>query len=133
MLADGSRRVIETKGREDPDVAHKDRAAMLWCENAARLTGVAWRYLKVPQTGFDRLQPSVYEDLVVFEADRAQRPVRRIALADEGDESYLRSLTPAERIAMVWPITLQAWAFKEGPRGEPRLRRDAVRIVRGGR
>jgi type III restriction enzyme len=71
VLADGSRRVIETKGREDPDVAHKDRAAMLWCENAARLTGVVWRYLKVPQTGFDRLQPSAYDDLVVFETQTA--------------------------------------------------------------
>ena len=68
ILADGSRRLIETKGREDPDVAHKDRAAGLWCENATQLTGQEWRYLKVPQTGFDRLQPVLYGDLVVFEA-----------------------------------------------------------------
>ncbi len=26
--------IVETKGREDLDVAHKDRAAILWCENA---------------------------------------------------------------------------------------------------
>ncbi len=68
VLADGSRRLIETKGREDPDVAHKDRAARLWCENATQLTGQEWRYLKVPQVGFDKLQPAVYADLVVFEA-----------------------------------------------------------------
>jgi type III restriction enzyme len=67
VLADGSRRLIETKGREDPDVAFKDRAATLWCENATQLTGEAWRYLKVPQAGFDKLQPSSYADLVVFE------------------------------------------------------------------
>jgi type III restriction enzyme len=67
LLEVGGRRLIETKGREDPDVAHKDRAARLWCENATQLTGQEWRYLKVPQTGFDRLQPTVYEDLVVFE------------------------------------------------------------------
>ncbi len=67
VLSDGSRRVIETKGREDPDVAHKDRAARLWCENASQLTGEEWRYLKVPQLGFDRLQPASYADLVVFE------------------------------------------------------------------
>jgi hypothetical protein len=65
--------------------------------------------------------------------DRSHWPVRRIALHEEGDESYLRSLSPAERIAMVWPITLQAWAFKEGLTGEPRLRRDVVRVIRGGR
>jgi type III restriction enzyme len=68
VLEDGSRRLIETKGREDPDVAHKDRAARLWCENATQLTGQAWRYVKVPQSGFDKLQPSAFSDLVVFEA-----------------------------------------------------------------
>jgi hypothetical protein len=65
--------------------------------------------------------------------DRSKWPVRRVQLNEEGDDAYLRSLTPAERIAMVWPITLQAWAFKEGLTGEPRLRRDVVRVVRGGR
>jgi type III restriction enzyme len=68
ILADGSGRLIETKGREDPDVAHKDRAARLWCENATQLTGQEWRYLKVPQAGFDRLQPALYGDLVITEA-----------------------------------------------------------------
>ena len=36
---DGSRYVIETKGQENIDVAHKDRAATIWCENASLLTG----------------------------------------------------------------------------------------------
>jgi type III restriction enzyme len=74
VLEDGGRRLIETKGREDPDVAHKDRAARLWCENATQLTGQQWRYLKVPQAGFDKLQPSVYRDLVVFEAETSLTP-----------------------------------------------------------
>ncbi len=56
ILEDGSRRLIETKGREDPDVAHKDCAAGLWCENATQLSGQQWQYLKVPQGGFDKLQ-----------------------------------------------------------------------------
>jgi len=47
VLEDGGRRLIETKGRKDPDVAHKDRGARLWCENATQLTGREWRYLKV--------------------------------------------------------------------------------------
>jgi type III restriction enzyme len=67
VLEDGSHRLIETKGREDPDVAHKDRAARLWCENASELTGRPWSYLKVPQAGFDRLQPTSFTDLRVFE------------------------------------------------------------------
>src|SRR5437899_1876971 len=67
VLADSSHRLIETKGREDPDVAHKDRAARLWCENATQLTDQRWSYLKVPQAGFDRLQPTSFADLLVFE------------------------------------------------------------------
>lgn len=67
ILADGSHRLIETKGREDPDVAYKDRAAGLWCDNATRLTTQHWSYVKVPQAGFDRLQPSSFTDLLVFE------------------------------------------------------------------
>lgn len=66
VLPDGSHRLIETKGREDLDVAHKDRAARLWCENATKLTGTGWDYIKVPQSGFDRLQPSEFADLQVF-------------------------------------------------------------------
>jgi hypothetical protein len=38
--------------------------------------------------------------------------------------------TPAERIEMMWPLALDAWAFKGKPI-EPRLQRHAVRIVRG--
>ena len=64
--------------------------------------------------------------------DRSKWPVRRMSLAEEGQEQYLRSLSPKERVAMVWPITLQAWAFKEALRDEPRLRRDVVRVIRRG-
>jgi hypothetical protein len=39
-------------------------------------------------------------------------------------------MTPSERVAMVWPLTLQAWMFKEGISDEPRVRRDLVRTFR---
>ncbi len=58
--------LIETKGREDVDVANKDRAAMLWAENATRLTGTQWQYVKVPQREFERLQPDQFADVLVF-------------------------------------------------------------------
>lgn len=70
ILTDGSHRLIETKGREDPDVAHKDRAARLWCGNASQLTASQWGYVKVPQTGFEKLQPTSFADLLVFESAR---------------------------------------------------------------
>ncbi len=67
VLKDGSHQLIETKGREDPDVAQKDRAAILWCENASALTTTRWRYLKVPQAGFEKLEPTAFQELQVFD------------------------------------------------------------------
>jgi hypothetical protein len=64
--------------------------------------------------------------------DRSEYPVRKIRLEDEGKDEDVKALTPAERVGMVWELTLQAWAFKEGrlDEDEPRLRRDVVRILR---
>jgi type III restriction enzyme len=73
VLDDGSQFLVETKGREDVDVAHKDRAARLWCENASRLTGTPWQYVKVPQAGFEKLQPTEFRDLEVFAGAPADR------------------------------------------------------------
>ena len=66
LLQDETRYLVETKGREDIDVAHKDRAAQIWCENATLLTGTEWRYLKVPQKDFDELHPEGFAELNVF-------------------------------------------------------------------
>ena len=43
---------------------------------------------------------------------------------------YLAQTTAAERLAMMWPLAKQAWAFKEEPVGDTRLRRDIVRVIR---
>ena len=63
--------------------------------------------------------------------DRSSYPVRVTRLHDPEDDAYLRSLSPAERLALVWPLNLQARAFKEGLDHEPRLQRHVVRVVRG--
>ena len=66
-LADGEHWLIETKGAETGEVAHKDRAAALWCENATILTGTTWNYLKVPQKAFTQLQPADFADLLALQ------------------------------------------------------------------
>jgi type III restriction enzyme len=63
VLENGEHCLIETKGREDPDVPYKDRAAILWCEYASSLTKRDWRYLKVRQSDFKALQPDSFSDL----------------------------------------------------------------------
>jgi type III restriction enzyme len=63
--------LVETKGREDIEVAHKDRAATIWCENATLLTGTPWTYMKVPQKEFEKLHAS---DLGELEMVFVQKP-----------------------------------------------------------
>ena len=62
---DGVHYVIETKGQENIDVAHKDRAATIWCENATLLTDITWAYVKIPQVEFGKLQPTVWSDAAI--------------------------------------------------------------------
>ena len=64
---DGTHWLIETKGLVAVDVAHKNRAATLWCENASRLTQTEWRYIIVHQNDFEQLQPDLYSDLYALQ------------------------------------------------------------------
>ena len=67
LTGDGIHYIVETKGLEDTNVANKDRAAQLWCENTTRLADKPWAYLKVLQTAYRQLQPTRFEDLFVLE------------------------------------------------------------------
>ena len=60
---DGTYWLIETKGREDADVARKDARAHTWCADVSALTGQAWRYLKVPEKEFKRLKADNFGEL----------------------------------------------------------------------
>jgi type III restriction enzyme len=66
LTKDGTHYIAETKGLEDVNVANKDRAAQLWCENTTKLAGKPWAYLKVLQTAYKQLQPTRFEDLFVL-------------------------------------------------------------------
>lgn len=70
LTRDGTHYIAETKGLEDVNVANKDRAAQLWCENATKLTGKPWAYVKVLQTAYRQLQPTRFEDLLVLKQQR---------------------------------------------------------------
>jgi type III restriction enzyme len=66
VTAGGDHYLLETKGLEDVNVAYKDRAARLWCENASRLTSEPWTYMKVQQAEYNSLQPTRLADLLVL-------------------------------------------------------------------
>jgi hypothetical protein len=65
--------------------------------------------------------------------DRRHYPTRKTGLDNHTREPGVQDLTASERMAMVWTLTLQAWAFAEDLRDEPRLRRDVGRVIRRGR
>ncbi|MDP2841092.1 MAG: hypothetical protein Q8O17_02295, partial [Candidatus Methanoperedens sp.] len=46
--------IIETKGREDVDVEHKDKRIGLWCEDATNLMESKWSFIRVDQEDFEK-------------------------------------------------------------------------------
>jgi type III restriction enzyme len=51
-LSNGDYWVMETKGLEDVDVKHKDKRAMIWCEDATKLTKDNWSFVRINQELF---------------------------------------------------------------------------------
>jgi len=51
--------LIETKGWEQQDVPLKDARAEEWCNDASRLTGKEWKYLKVKHADYIKLTNSL--------------------------------------------------------------------------
>ena len=63
VMDDGTHWLIETKGQVNVDVAHKNQAATLWCENATALTGTTWQYIIVHQAAYEQMGPDLFADL----------------------------------------------------------------------
>jgi hypothetical protein len=54
----------------------------------------------------------------------------RIKHLSDNDSDDLINTKPQDRWAMMWQLTLDAWAFRGEPIAEPRLQRHIVRILR---
>ena len=65
--------------------------------------------------------------------DRSHYPTRIIRPGDRELPDPVLSMTPEQRLEMVWPLTLEAWRFMGKPVDELRLQRHVVRVVRRGR
>jgi hypothetical protein len=55
---------------------------------------------------------------------------RKTSLHEPHDNRDLQGKSPAELIAMVWQLTLDAWSFKEKLDAQPRLQRHVVVLKR---
>ena len=61
-------------------------------------------------------------------------PIRKTTLADDAnDDGYIANATPAERMLMVWQLTLDAWSFLDPNVAESEFQRHVVRVERRGR
>lgn len=60
--------------------------------------------------------------------DRSQVQITR--LQDQGGDSFVAHLSTADRIATMWPLTLDAWSFKDPTIAKPRLQRHVIQVVR---
>ncbi len=58
--------------------------------------------------------------------------VRIKGLHDPDDDVGIRQLTPGERIALVWRLTVDTWAFMGELIGESRLSRDVAAVSGAG-
>ena len=56
--------------------------------------------------------------------------VRNLRDQDQADQDDFSRTTPAERLQMMWQLTVDAWAFKGERVAEPRLPRHIVRVLR---
>lgn len=126
---DGNYYLVETKGREDPDVPRKARAAVAWCKSAST-PSCRWEYLYVPQGVFERLSGDsvgelartcapALQNLLAEEDLTAKYPLFVPLIAGEAeevekapeiktlvDEATLEALPPRYRKAVVDSATL---------------------------
>lgn len=63
---------------------------------------------------------------------RANWPVRRFKLGEEPSEDLSDSTTAEERLAMVWRLTLDAWASAGKPIPQYDRKQAPGRIIRAG-
>ena len=63
-------------------------------------------------------------------ANTSEIRVFNLSAQDEFDKQDLSKTTPAERLQMMWQLTLDAWAAKGEPVTEPRLQRNIICVLR---
>ena len=64
---------------------------------------------------------------------RPERSIRIRKLKETAAGRDYDHLTPEQRLALLWELTKDAWAFMGKPVDESRLPRHVVRVIRRGR
>ena len=56
--------------------------------------------------------------------------IRKTTLQDQDDSGIIANATPAERIGMVWQLTLDAWTFLDANIAKSEFQRHVGRVER---
>ena len=59
-----------------------------------------------------------------------RKRIVKTTLQDQDDRGIISDATPAERMAMVWQMTLDAWAFTDPASAKSEFQRHVVRVER---
>ena len=62
--------------------------------------------------------------------DRKDYPILIVKKGEKDVDDFLKNTTPTERLEMMWPLTVQAWAFKGEDISEQRLQRHVGRLIK---
>jgi hypothetical protein len=77
------------------------------------------------------IMPNLHDPGKLLMPDRDDVRIRVLRKDEDGERRDVADLEPAERLAMMWQLALDAWAFKgEGAHAESRLQRHVVRVYR---
>jgi len=76
------------------------------------------------------MQANDPNDALKRKAQRRSLPIRIYSLGQEPSDDLSSVTTPEQRIAMMWPLTIQAWTLARRP--FPEYSRDAtpLRVIR---
>jgi len=64
-IDESERLIIETKGREDVDVEHKDKRMKKWCKDATDLSGIKWSFIRINQVEFEKYRFKSVKELIL--------------------------------------------------------------------
>jgi hypothetical protein len=87
--------------------------------------------LALPEKDVGPIKRTTMPRVIITSLMPTERTIIRVSTLQEQDRSDdLLKTTPAERLQMMWQITLDAWTFKGEPIAELRLPRHIVRVLR---
>jgi hypothetical protein len=60
---------------------------------------------------------------------KMQKHITALKKLKAGDDNYVPA-SPAERVSMIWPLTLELWSLKDPVHAKQRFQKHITRLIR---